>query len=65
MTGAGGGYGLLAWPVGAYVIAGGRAEWRPVVHVTVLALGGQLVALAAILTAGAVARQWLRLRGRR
>jgi uncharacterized spore protein YtfJ len=54
--GAGGGFGLFAWPVGAYVLTGETVTWRPAVNVNLLALGAQLLALAAILTAGAVWR---------
>lgn len=35
--GIGGGFGLRARPVGAYVIEGGRVRWRPAVDVTGLA----------------------------
>jgi uncharacterized spore protein YtfJ len=46
--GAGGGAGVIGWPVGAYVIAGGTVTWRPAVNVNLAILGGQFVALAAI-----------------
>jgi uncharacterized spore protein YtfJ len=55
--GAGGGFGLFAWPVGAYVVTGETVTWRPAVNVNLLALGAQIVLLAAILTAGAVWRR--------
>jgi uncharacterized spore protein YtfJ len=63
-AGVGGGFGLLAWPAGVYVIAGGRVRWRPAVNVNLIVLGGQIVAVVAFLTAGACLRQWLQVRGR-
>jgi hypothetical protein len=47
---AGTGYGVLARPIGAYVIRNGEVEWRPAIDRTVL-----------IVTAGAVAIAGLRL----
>jgi hypothetical protein len=45
--------------VGAYVVTGETVTWRQAVNVNLLALGAQLLALAAILTAGTV---WLQRR---
>jgi len=53
-TGKGGGYGVNARPSGAWIIEGDEVTWKPAVDVTRIVLGGQLVALAAILVAGRV-----------
>jgi len=47
--GSGGGFGFSARPAGVYVIRNGDALWRPAVDVNKLALGGQLVAIVALL----------------
>jgi uncharacterized spore protein YtfJ len=49
-TGSGSGFGMTARPVGAFVIRDGELSWRPAVDVTRIALGGQLVAIVALLT---------------
>jgi uncharacterized spore protein YtfJ len=48
--GGGGGYGLMARPVGAFVIRGGDVEWRPATDPGRLAMAGLVVAGLAILT---------------
>ena len=40
----GGGFGGLSWPIGAYVIKNGDVRWVPAVDVTLIAIGGLLVA---------------------
>jgi len=55
----GAGFGLAAKPAGVYVIRDGEVEWRPAVNPNLIALGGQIVGLAAILTTGAVLLAWL------
>ena len=50
--GGGGGFGMTARPCGAWVIEDGTATWKPAVDVNRIVLGGQLVALAAILVVG-------------
>jgi uncharacterized spore protein YtfJ len=47
--GAGAGIGVTARPVGVYVVDEGRVRWEPAVDVTRIVVGGQLVAIAAIL----------------
>lgn len=42
----GGGFGLSASPVGAWVIEDGRARWKPSPDVSRLAVGGYLVVIA-------------------
>jgi hypothetical protein len=54
--GRGGGFGLKASPSGAWVIEGDKVEWKPAVDVNRAIRGGQLVALAAILTVRSVTR---------
>jgi uncharacterized spore protein YtfJ len=53
-TGSGSGFGMTARPVGAFVIRDGELSWRPAVDVTRIALGGQLVAIVALLTVRAI-----------
>ncbi|HEY2705643.1 MAG TPA: spore germination protein GerW family protein [Candidatus Dormibacteraeota bacterium] len=56
-SGSGGGFGLEARPVGVYVIRDGEVSWRPAVDVTRIALGGQLVAIVALLVARSAVRR--------
>ena len=49
--GEGGGFGLMAKPVGVYVIRGGEVCWQPALDLNRVIVGGQLVALAALLVA--------------
>jgi uncharacterized spore protein YtfJ len=55
-TAFGGGWGLDARPVGAYVIRGSEVTWEPARDVNRMVLGGQLVAVALLLTL----RAWIR-----
>ena len=48
--GSGGGFGMNARPVGAFIVREGELSWRPAVDVTRIVLGGQLVAIVALLT---------------
>jgi uncharacterized spore protein YtfJ len=48
-SGSGGGWGAVARPVGAYVLEGGQVRYQPAVDVTRIVLGGQLVAMVALL----------------
>jgi uncharacterized spore protein YtfJ len=52
----GGGFGMSAKPAGAYVVRDGQVTWQPAIDVNRLALGGQLVAIVALL----VIRTWLK-----
>ena len=56
--GAGGGWGAKARPVGAYVIRDSEVTWEPAIDISRIILGGQLVAVVALLTL----RTWLRRR---
>jgi uncharacterized spore protein YtfJ len=49
--GVGGGLGLVARPVGAFVIKGGEVRWQPAFDLTRVVIGGQLVAIVGLLTA--------------
>ena len=53
-SGGGGGFGLMARPSGAWVVEDGDVTWKPAVDVNRIVLGGQIVALVAILVAGRV-----------
>jgi uncharacterized spore protein YtfJ len=48
-SGTGGGFGMSARAAGAYVIRGSEVVWTPALDLNRIILGGQLVALAAIL----------------
>jgi uncharacterized spore protein YtfJ len=54
--GEGTGFGLSAKPAGAYVIKGETVQWQPAVDVNRIVMGGQLVAMVALLTFWAFAR---------
>jgi uncharacterized spore protein YtfJ len=54
--GSGSGFGMIARPVGVFIIREGELSWRPAVDVNRIVLGGQLVAVAALLTVRAVIR---------
>ena len=45
----GAGFGLTAKPAGMYVIRDGNAEWRPALDVNRIIIGGQIVAIVALL----------------
>jgi uncharacterized spore protein YtfJ len=53
-TGGGGGFGLVARPSGAWIVENGDVTWKPAVDVNRIVLGGQIVALTAILMAGRI-----------
>ena len=57
-TGQGAGWGGHARPVGAYVLEGGTVRYEPVVDLVRIVLGGQAVAIVALL----VLRRLLRAR---
>jgi uncharacterized spore protein YtfJ len=59
-SGGGGGFGFEARPVGVYVIREGEVTWRPAVDVTRIAIGGQLVAVIALMVARSVVRRLAR-----
>jgi uncharacterized spore protein YtfJ len=55
-TGGGGGFGLRARPVGAYVIRGEEVRWEPALDLNRVILGGQVVALVALLVLRSIKR---------
>jgi uncharacterized spore protein YtfJ len=54
--GSGTGFGVNAKPAGAFVIRGDDVSWRPAIDVNRAILGGQIVALGAILLVRSIAR---------
>lgn len=48
-TGAGLGFGVMVRPLGVYVVKDGEVSWQPAIDVLRVVVGGQLLALAAIL----------------
>ena len=52
--GSGAGFGISSRPVGAFVIRNGAVSWRPAVDVNRIVLGGQIVAVVALLTIRAI-----------
>jgi uncharacterized spore protein YtfJ len=57
--GGGGGFGAYGRGLGVFVLKDGRVSWRPAVDVNRIVLGGQLVAITALL----VVRGLVRARG--
>lgn len=55
-TGEGGGFGLRSAPVGAFVIKDGSVSWRPALDLNKVILGGQVVAIVALLAARSIIR---------
>ncbi|HSR22630.1 MAG TPA: spore germination protein GerW family protein, partial [Candidatus Eisenbacteria bacterium] len=55
-SGFGGGWGGSARPVGAFVITGGSVSWQPAVDVNRVILGGQAIAVIALLVVGSIVR---------
>jgi uncharacterized spore protein YtfJ len=54
--GSGSGFGVNAKPVGAFVIRGDEVTWRPAIDMNRMILGGQVVALVALLVARSIAK---------
>jgi uncharacterized spore protein YtfJ len=52
----GGGFGVMAHPAGVYEIRDGQATWKPAIDVNRLALGGQIVAIVALLVLRSIVR---------
>ena len=48
-SGTGGGIALSAKPIGVFVLRDGKVEWRPSMDINKVILGGQLVAIVALL----------------
>ena len=54
--GSGTGFGVNARPIGAYLVRGDEMTWRPAIDVNKVVLGGQLVAIVALLTIRAIVK---------
>jgi uncharacterized spore protein YtfJ len=50
----GGGFGMVARPSGAWIIEDGDATWKPAIDVNRIVLGGQIIAMTAIIVSGRV-----------
>lgn len=56
-SGAGMGFGVLVRPVGVYTVKEGTVTWQPAFDVMRVIIGGQVLGLAAILTARRILRR--------
>jgi uncharacterized spore protein YtfJ len=56
-TGGGAGFGLRARPVGAYVIRGEDVRWEPAFDLNRAILGGQAIALVALIVLRSIRRR--------
>jgi uncharacterized spore protein YtfJ len=59
--GTGGGVGVSAKPLGVFVIRDGNVRWRPAIDINKVIVGGQIVAVIALLTVRAL----IKARGKR
>ncbi len=55
-SGEGGGFGLMAKPAGAFVLKDGTVSWNPALDLNRVILGGQIVAIVALLVIGRIIR---------
>jgi uncharacterized spore protein YtfJ len=55
--GSGAGFGVIARPAGVYVIKDGDASWRPALDLNRVILGGQVVAVVALLVVRSLLRR--------
>jgi uncharacterized spore protein YtfJ len=53
------GFGVMARPAGVFEVRAGAVTWRPAIDVNRIILGGQLVAITALLTIGPPLVRWL------
>jgi uncharacterized spore protein YtfJ len=56
-SGSGGGFGMMAKPAGVYVIKGNDVRWQPAVDLNRIVLGGQIVAIVALLVLRSIFRR--------
>ncbi|WP_066360354.1 spore germination protein GerW family protein [Herbidospora mongoliensis] len=56
-AGSGGGFGVGASPVGAYVIKDGEVRWHPAIDWNKFVVGSQIVAVVALLVARSIVRK--------
>jgi uncharacterized spore protein YtfJ len=59
-AGTGVGFGVGVKPLGVYAAKDGQLTWQPATDVMRIVLGGQIVAIVAILAARSVLRHWRR-----
>jgi uncharacterized spore protein YtfJ len=55
--GIGGGLGLSAKALGVFVIRDGRVSWRPAVDVNKVIVGGQIIAVIALVVVGSILKR--------
>jgi len=55
-SGRGSGFGMNAKPVGAFVIKDDDVQWRPAIDVNKVIMGGQIIAIVALLLARTVVK---------
>ncbi len=60
-AGTGGGVGVSAKPLGVFVIKDGKVDWQPALDLNKVIIGGQIVAVVALL----VLRAFIKARARR
>jgi uncharacterized spore protein YtfJ len=60
--GSGGGFGMSVRPAGMFLIRGEELTWRPAVDVNRIVLGGQVVAVIALLTVRSIVKARARAR---
>ncbi|BCY12932.1 spore germination protein GerW family protein [Actinoplanes sp. L3-i22] len=58
--GSGAGYGLHAEPAGVFILRDGEVTWKPALDINKIILGGQAVAVVALLVARSILRRHLR-----
>jgi uncharacterized spore protein YtfJ len=63
-SGTGSGFGMAAKPLGVYVLKGGVVTWHPAIDVNRAILGGQLIAVTALLVVRALIRNRAKRPGR-
>jgi uncharacterized spore protein YtfJ len=56
-SGSGGGFGVIARPAGVYIIESNKVRWQPAVDVNRVIMGGQIVAVVALLVLRSVRRR--------
>lgn len=61
--GSGGGFGMVARPVGMFLIHGDDLSWRPAVDVNRIVLGGQVLAVVALLAVRSIVKARVKVRG--
>jgi len=62
-SGAGAGIGVAAKPLGVFVVRDGKVRWQPALDVNRIILGGQIVAVVALLVARAFVKALTRRSG--